>query len=67
MGMTNKYIEYSGMSYEQASREAARQIERLGWFRSFDRLTELHAIMDQHLAIGRVTRVEERLSECCAG
>ena len=44
-----KYIEYSGMSYQQASREAARLIERLGWFLSFDRLTELHAIMDGHL------------------
>jgi len=37
------------MSYEQASREAARLLERPGWYVSFDRLTELHAIISRHV------------------
>jgi hypothetical protein len=45
--MTKKYIEYLGMSYEQASREAQRVIQSQGWFRAFDRLTELKQIMDR--------------------
>ena len=36
--------EYKGMSYEQASREAYRLIQK-GWFRNFDALAELHQIM----------------------
>lgn len=40
-----KFYEYSGMSYEQASREAARLLARDGWFRSFDRLSALYEIM----------------------
>jgi hypothetical protein len=39
------FPEYSGMSYEQASREAARLIERHGWYQSFDRLAALREIM----------------------
>ena len=42
-----KYIEYAGMSYEQASREAARLIERSGWYASLDRLIVLKDIMDR--------------------
>jgi hypothetical protein len=42
-----KYYEYAGMSYEQASREAQRLIERFGWYKSFDRLTALKRIMDR--------------------
>lgn len=44
-----KYYEYGGMSYEQASREAARLIAFHGWFRSMERLSELHGIMERHL------------------
>lgn len=43
-----RFREYSGMSYEQASREAARLIERKGWFQSFDRLSALREIMLRH-------------------
>ena len=39
-----KFIEYSGMSYEQASREAGRLIER-GWFQNWERLAALREIM----------------------
>lgn len=39
------YPEYAGMSYERASREAARLIDRHGWFASFDRLAGLREIM----------------------
>jgi hypothetical protein len=37
---------YSGMSYEQASREAARVLERYGWYRGWERLVALRSIMD---------------------
>ena len=42
-----KFIEYSGMSYEQASREAERLLA-LGWYRNFDRLAALREIMRAH-------------------
>lgn len=42
-------IQYAGMSYEQASREAARLIDREGWFRGFEKLAELHTIMVREL------------------
>ncbi len=35
------------MSYEQASREAQRLIEKDGWYRNFDRLATLRAIMQR--------------------
>lgn len=38
------FLEYAGMSYEQASKEAERLV-RLGWFQNFERLTTLHKIM----------------------
>lgn len=41
----HRFDEYRGMSYEQASREAERLIERHGWYQSFDRLTALREIM----------------------
>lgn len=41
------FQEYSGMSYEQASREAQRLIEKDGWYRNFDRLATLRAIMQR--------------------
>lgn len=41
--------EYRGMSYEQASREAERLVER-GWFRNFTGLAHLRDIMRQYLA-----------------
>jgi len=41
------FIEYSGMSYEQASREAERLINK-GWFQNFDRLCVLREIMLRH-------------------
>lgn len=44
-----KYYEYGGMSYEQASREAARLIARRGWFGSWERLEVLREIMQRHL------------------
>lgn len=44
-----KFYEYAGMSYEQASREAERIINRLGWFRAFDRLSALRDIMRRAL------------------
>lgn len=40
-----KYPEYSGMSYEQASREAERLVQD-GWYRNFDRLSALHHAME---------------------
>ena len=52
-----RYIEYSGMGYERASREAERLV-KLGWFRNFDRLSALKQIMDRHLAT--VARAEIR-------
>lgn len=39
-----KYHEYHGMSYEQASREAERLI-KLNWFQHWDRLKALHQIV----------------------
>jgi hypothetical protein len=44
----SRYIEYSGMSYEQASREAARLIKARGWFQEWDRLAVLREIMIRH-------------------
>lgn len=42
-------LQYVGMSYEQASREAERVIKsRGGWFANFDRLQILHRIMCEH-------------------
>lgn len=43
---------YRGMSYEQASREATRLIERHGWFQSFGRLAALREIMVREYARG---------------
>lgn len=43
-----RYPEYAGMSYEQASREADRVLEREGWFGGFLRLESLRALMHQH-------------------
>ena len=40
-----RFIEYAGMSYEQASREAARLIQMEGWFKSWEKLVVLYAIM----------------------
>ena len=40
---------YFGMSYEQASKEADFLVKRDGWFKSWDRLIHLHAIMKKHL------------------
>jgi hypothetical protein len=49
------FIEYAGMSYEQASREGARLIakahENENWFAIIDRLVELRAIMKRHLLV----------------
>ncbi len=45
---SEKFIEYSGMSYEQASREAMRLIETRGWFLAWDRLAALREIMLGH-------------------
>jgi hypothetical protein len=47
--MTARFIEYSGMSYEQASREANRLVKVFGWFKVFNRLTALKEIMDHNL------------------
>jgi hypothetical protein len=44
-----RFPEYAGMSYEQASREAARLIASHGWFSSFDRLAVLREIMVREL------------------
>ena len=42
------FEEYSGMSYEQASREALRLISVEGdWYRNFDRLAALRAILQR--------------------
>jgi hypothetical protein len=43
-----RFVEYSGMSYERASREAARLIDGDGWFKNFERLTALREIMIHH-------------------
>lgn len=43
--MKQRYIEYCGMSYEQASREATRLIAQVGWFQAWDRLVALRQIM----------------------
>lgn len=42
-----RVLEYSGMSYEQASREASRLIERNGWYQRFERLAALREIMQR--------------------
>jgi hypothetical protein len=47
--MKERYIEYCGMNYEQASREAERLINKDGWYKSFDRLGRLRVIMELHL------------------
>lgn len=39
-----KFPEYSGMNYEQASREADRLIVQ-GWFKNIERLKALHQIL----------------------
>jgi hypothetical protein len=44
----DKYEEYIGISYEQASREAQRLIDFMGWYQSLDRLIELKRIMTAH-------------------
>lgn len=38
-------LEYKGMGYQQASREAMRLIARKGWFQSWERLAALREIM----------------------
>ena len=43
-----EFLEYRGMSYEQASREAELLIKRAGWYMAFDRLMALYQIMKQH-------------------
>jgi hypothetical protein len=48
--MSTKFPEYSGMSYTQASFEAARLINS-GWFRNFERLAALHEIMKREAAV----------------
>lgn len=40
-----KYPEYSGMTYQQASREAKRLIDAGGWVLAWPRLEELRRIM----------------------
>lgn len=50
--MHNPDFDYRGLSYEQASREATRLIERHGWFQSFERLVALRGIMLQEYARG---------------
>lgn len=45
--MLSKFPEYSGLSYEQASRAAEKLIEH-GWYRNFDRLITLREIMLLH-------------------
>lgn len=43
-----KYYEYAGLSYEGASREAQRLVQR-GWFLNFERLAVLRDIMAREL------------------
>lgn len=40
-----EYRGYRSMSFEQASREASRLIERDGWFAAFNRLAVLRDVM----------------------
>ena len=47
-----KFYEYYGMSYEQASREAERLVQR-GWFKNFERLEALRWIMLREEAMHR--------------
>jgi hypothetical protein len=42
-------MNYHGMPYEAASREAERLIAK-GWYRNFERLGELHRIMTEQRA-----------------
>lgn len=49
----SEFIQYSGMTYEQASREAERILQRDGWYRSMDRLIVLRRIMDQERRAAR--------------
>lgn len=50
------FTEYRGMSYEQASKESERLVNKDGWFRSFQKLAVLREIMVFHMS---VTRDEE--------
>lgn len=51
-----KFYEYSGMSYEQASREAERLLDNKrpngGWYKNIDRLIALKQIMDRGIQAG---------------
>jgi hypothetical protein len=42
---------YSGMTYEQASRETQRVLERYGWYQGWERLSQLRAIMERGRAV----------------
>jgi hypothetical protein len=48
--------EYRGFSYEQASREAERLINKDGWFQSFERLIVLRKIMEEQASHDRWMR-----------
>lgn len=49
--MSDAFVEYRGMSYEQASREGLRLVQKAAndgnWFVILDRLQRLKAIMDR--------------------
>lgn len=50
--MTGGYPEYLGLSYEAASREAARLLQKGiegSWFFSLERLVQLREIMQRHI------------------
>lgn len=49
--MSERVLSYSGMNYEQASREAERLIKQDGWYKSFHRLSRLHEIMGREAAV----------------
>lgn len=44
---SGRFPEYSGLTYEAASREAQRLIDQRGWFQSFERLSALRKIMQR--------------------
>lgn len=51
------YPEYVGLSYEAASREAARLLQKGikgSWFFSLERLVQLREIMQRHICSGAV-------------
>lgn len=50
MMMLNQNIplKYKGMSYEQASIEALKLIEKDGWYKNFNSLYQLFQIMKNH-------------------